>query len=231
MAGDYLGGKYGKMDNRQALAEAIRQGDLPKTKTLISEHPPLLHALGDDRIPLTMLAAYYRQMELFSWMIAQKKVPTLYEAVVDGYTARVSQLLEHTPELVNEYTPDGHTPLGLACYFDRPVIARLLLSYGADVNQPSANGARVAPLHSAVAAGSLEITLLLLENGAEVNGTQQGSITALHSAAHRGRADLVELLLQYGADPAARMDDGRTPLDFARADGHEETLRVLLGQP
>lgn len=86
---------------------------------------------------------------------------------------------------------------------------------------------RVTPLHSAVAAGQLEIARWLVERGATVDARQQGGYTPLHSAAHGGHLPLVELLLAHGADRALRTDDGRKAADLARAADREDVLARL----
>jgi ankyrin repeat protein len=59
-----------------------------------------------------------------------------------------------------------------------------------------------------------------------VNAGVEGGHTPLHSAAFNGNAEIVGLLLAAGADPAAPNDDGKTPLDLAREQGHEDVLRI-----
>ncbi|MBL8094522.1 MAG: ankyrin repeat domain-containing protein, partial [Anaerolineales bacterium] len=42
-----------------------------------------------------------------------------------------------------------------------------------------------------------------------------------------GQAELVRLLLDHGADLAQTTDDGRRPLDFALAGGHNDVAALL----
>jgi ankyrin repeat protein len=51
-------------------------------------------------------------------------------------------------------------------------------------------------------------------------------------AAAHNQAPIVGLLLQSGATPAARASDGRTALDYAKANGHDTVISLfrLLGQ-
>jgi ankyrin repeat protein len=37
----------------------------------------------------------------------------------------------------------------------------------------------------------------------------------------------VKLLLEYGADPTVKDEDGRTPLDIARAEGRRKVVSVI----
>lgn len=68
-----------------------------------------------------------------------------------------------------------------------------------------------------------EIVTLLLDRGADMNGSGYDGMTPLHYAVHRlplaaGNLEFVTLLLDRGADVNARDDNGCTPLhrvDFA----------------
>lgn len=215
------------MQSPEALVQAVQSGDLGKVKAMILQQPKLSESITDMGIPISLLAAYYRQPQIFEWIMAQRSDPSIFEATAAGMADRVETLLEEQPELLNAYAKDGFMPLGLACYFNQPGVAKLLVEKGADVNQVASNGTKVAPIHAAVAANSVEITRLLLENGAEVNSAQNGGVTALHSAAHRGSVPIVQLLLQHGAKADLKMDDGRTALDFAKADGHKDVVKLL----
>src|SRR6185437_4011192 len=128
---------------------------------------------------------------------------------------RVYDILKYTPELVNEYSTDGFTPLGLASYFGHYDVVKMLIAKGAEVNIYSKNAMQVAPIHSAVSADNLEIARLLLENKADPNLIQSKGVTPLHGATQKGNTQMVELLLSYKADPLAKMSDGETPLDLA----------------
>ncbi len=82
----------------------------------------------------------------------------------------------------------------------------------------------ITPIVQAAVIGSLPITELLIEYGADVNLCQRNGESALANAANRGNIKLVALLLEQGADPNLRMRLG-TPL--ALADG-AAVMKVLL---
>lgn len=139
----------------------------------------------------------------------------------------------------------GARPDGLLRYRDRPFgdavpalvlavcergqqgIVKLLLSHGADVNQPWPGGR--TPLYAAAGCEAEESTALLLAHGARVDLTysERGWRTPLHSAAERGyRPRLVRMLIQAGADVNAMDRDGATPLNLAR--DSEEIRQILI---
>lgn len=94
-------------------------------------------------------------------------------------------------------------PLHLAVRRKDPWAVGMLLAKEAAVNQP--NGAGVTPLALAASAwnadmteAQLEVTQLLLENGAAVHEPVGSSgNTLLHIAQTHGRTDLIDLLLEF----------------------------------
>jgi ankyrin repeat protein len=84
------------------------------------------------------------------------------------------------------------------------------------------------PLTKAATHGPLKVVKLLLQRGAEVNGTGPGDATALHWAAYVGREETATFLLSKGADAHRRDTNGRVPLIVACWKGHLGVVRVLL---
>jgi len=77
--------------------------------------------------------------------------------------------------------------------------------------------AGASALHLAVSVEHIEITELLLENGADIDirARDQHGGTPLHWAAFLGYRQMAEMLVEAGADINAPDDDGYTPLDAA----------------
>jgi len=71
----------------------------------------------------------------------------------------------------------------------------------------------------------------LLENGANINQTDNHGETVLHYAAAPVEEDLemLELLLKSGADPNARAKDGSTPLNRAMNETRIENMLRRFG--
>lgn len=86
-----------------------------------------------------------------------------------------------------------------------------------------------SPMMLAAFEGSLECARVLVERGAPVSESDEGSgLTPLHFAAQQSEPALVELLLAAGADPRARSLDGQTPLHRAIFSGCERGARALI---
>ena len=69
---------------------------------------------------------------------------------------------------------------------------------------------------------------LLLDNGADTEGTDEHGHTALHFAAGYGNAEIARMLIEHGADVDAVGRIGNTPLLIAAQEGHTAVARILV---
>ncbi|KAJ2904707.1 hypothetical protein GGI21_004253, partial [Coemansia aciculifera] len=83
-------------------------------------------------------------------------------------------------------------------------------------------------LHRASNAGDLELTISLINQGADINLKDNAGWTPLHEAALEGHSAVAVALLRRGADFSARGFGGDTPLHDACANGHVDVARSLL---
>ncbi|HVV54678.1 MAG TPA: ankyrin repeat domain-containing protein [Mucilaginibacter sp.] len=211
----------------EKLEEYIASSDLNGLNDLLLQNPVLAKTKTSQQVSPLMLSCYYKKPEVTALLLKFVDEISLFEASAAGKFDVVAHLLFLHPDAVNDYAEDGFTPLGLACYFGQTEVARYLVLKGADVNQPSNNGFRVFPIHSAVAGDHTEITRMLIENGANVNVRQQAGATPLHSAAQNGNLDILIMLLENGADTSVRMEGGKLPADMAREKGFTEIAEIL----
>jgi uncharacterized protein len=210
----------------QPLLDAIKAGDVERVRELLRADPSLLAAKKND-VSLTRLALYVGQRAVAEEFVLQGAPFDVFDACALGDLTLTETLVTADPSLVKSFSPDGHSPLGLACFFGHTAVAMLLIERGADVNAASQNNMQVRPLHSAVARKSRSIVELLLARGADVNAKQQHGYTPLHGAAAAGDHELAEILLQHGADKAAKSDDGKTPHALASERSHSAILGLL----
>lgn len=205
----------------------IENNDAENLKALLMQNPKLSSVKTGAGVSPLMLSCYYKKPLITAILLEFAAALTLHEAAASGQLDHLMHLLFAHPENINAFSNDGFTPLGLACYFGHEKIVKYLLQKGADVNLPSNNGFRVFPIHSAVAANSFAITLLLIDSKAEVNVTQQSGVTPLHSAAQNGDVDILILLLEHGAETNIRMEGGKLPADLAREKGYLDIATIL----
>src|ERR1700712_3140378 len=211
----------------EKLEEYIAAADLVALNDLLSSDPSLAAKNTSHNVSPLMLSCYYKKPVVSELLLKFVTEMSLFEAAAVGKFDVVAHVLYTHPESVNDYAPDGFTPLGLACYFGQFEVARYLVLKGADVNLPSNNGFHVFPLHSAAAGNYTDIARMLIENGAQVNVKQQAGATPLHSAAQNGNLELLILLLENGAETNTRMEGGKLPTDLARDKGFEEIAEIL----
>ena len=148
-----------------------------------------------------------------------------------GDRDRVNAMLAGNPSLLDEFTPDGFLPAGLAIFFRHPELARELIDRGADIHAAARNAQGVAPVHAAASVCDTASMQLLLERGANPNARQHLGYVPLHASAANGDRATAELLVAHGADSNASNDDGKTPADFAAERGHHELAEWLRRQP
>lgn len=214
-------------ENQRALLDAIRESNADAVREILARDSSAAAAELDNGVSAVLLATYHRRPDIAEQLMAAGAKPGLYEAAALGRLLEVRDALRSDPESANSHAPDGHTPLGLACFFGHLEVAELLLSHGANPNRESRNFQRVAPLHSAAAADSLAIVKLLLDAGANPRKEQDTGFTALHSAAAHGNLEMVRLLLERGAKADARTVEGRTPVSYAAERGHHAVVDYL----
>jgi len=208
--------------------DAIKQGDREGVERRLKLDPGLINARDNGLSPI-LVAAYYQEPEIASFLADKAIVSTIFEASATGRLNHVMRLLARDPQLVNNYAEDGFQALGLACFFGHIEVAEYLVKGGAPINAPSRNELGAAPLQSAVAAGHAEIVRMLLKHGADPNVREQGGSTPLHAAAQNGDEDMIRILLFGGSDLNIKNDEGKTPLDLAMEAEHAKAT-LLLGE-
>jgi len=206
--------------------EAIRQGNKQEVERRLRLSPDLIHARENDLSPI-LVAAYYHEPELASFLADKTVALTIFEASATGKLNNIIRMLARDPQLVNSCAEDGFQPLGLACYFGHFEAAEYLVKAGAPINSHSRNSLNAAPIQSAAAAGHVKIVKMLLENRADPNVREQGGYTPLHAAAQNGDEGMIRALLYGGADLNVKSTDGKTPLDLAREAGHTKAVTLL----
>lgn len=211
----------------QSFFEAIRAGDREKVSALLSADASLLAAKDEKGLGVYATARYSGRSEVAALLLEKGVELDIFAACMAGTKERLLQLIDEKPERVSEYSPDGWTPLHLACFFGQPELAAELMARGAEVNARSRNPMENTALHAAAAGRDQEAVCLLIEHGADVNARQHGGWTALHAASQNGDVEMVRLLIGAGADVGARAENQQSALDLAMTKGHQTVVDVL----
>lgn len=209
------------------LFDGIRAGDRGRVEALLAAEPGLVNVRNERGHTPVLIAQYHHKHDLLPLLFAANPVLDIFDAASVGRTARVAELLDADPTLLNAYSRDGFFPLGLAAFFAHPETVRLLLARGADAAQVARNPMKIQPLHAAVAGRSFEVITLLVEAGAPVNAKQQEGWAPLHEAANQGNVELVRYLLAHGADPKQQNDAGKSAIGIAAERNAIEVLKLL----
>ncbi len=135
--------------------------------------------------------------------------------------------INRVAELLNSgINPDDcyrgtYTPLMMACTGDgRYDIARLLVKHGSNVNKEflgydDGSQKGYTSLFYAVQSSNLDLVLLLVENGADINHQSEDGMTPLMRACETSNYKVVKLLIDKGADANAIDREGKTVLCHA----------------
>ena len=99
-----------------------------------------------------------------------------------------------------------------------------MLDKGAEVDQANENGR--TPLFVACFKGHVGAARLLLDKGADVNRAVK-NWTPLYVACLAGHVDVAQLLLERSAEIDRADEDGETPLDVAKSQGHDAVVALL----
>jgi ankyrin repeat protein len=139
----------------------------------------------------------------------------LFAAVEAGDIEQVSRLLQDvSPQNLNNRDQNRRTILHWAVLSGNEALVGLLLTAGVKPSGYDNDG--FTPLLYAVQRRHVQIAQLLLEAGADANGSCEGEVyagyTPLHFAAMNRVDDAIPLLLKYGANVNRLSETDTSPL-------------------
>jgi ankyrin repeat protein len=236
-----------------AMVEKLLKAGANPNTALLSGETALMTATETGSLPaVNLLLAHGADANAKE----PKEGQTALMWAVAGKHADIAQaLIEHGAD-VHARSRGGFTALLFAAQQGDTTSARTLLAAGADVNEKAparsdAASKRVgekavpevpSPLLLASASAQQEISLFLLDKGADPNAADARGFSALHYAAlRRNNLELLKALLAHGANPNVRLSRnapntggisemtvaGSTPLLLAAAAGNTGAIRAL----
>lgn len=127
------------------------------------------------------------------------------------------------------------TPLHYAARNGKPKMLAMLLAHGADLMSRTCY--EYTPLHFTAfpetddeerRTGKLECARLLIDAGADIEGSEQNGETILHKAATQGAIELIKLLLRRGANVNSQANNTYIPLHEAIIASKKGAVALLL---
>ena len=159
--------------------------------------------------------------------------------MVVEYTTELNKAVANDDvEKVRELIVQGHnvngkdegydkiTPLFIAVENGNVEIARMLLEFGAKINQRDSE--RQTPLMRLDDDSNTEMVGLLLQYGAKIDAEDKEGNTALILAAEYGNAEVVAALLKGDPEVNVANEEGQTALMNAASNDDLEVVRLLL---
>src|SRR2546430_12574909 len=130
------------------LFTAIKSGNTKAVERLLDQDRALVDARDESGLS-PVLAALYRGHNVVAAATLRRR-PTLdvFEAAAAGDAARVLELVGRDRSRAGATSSDGYSALGLAAFFKRRDVVRILLEAGADV-RPASRAGGFKPPHSA----------------------------------------------------------------------------------
>ncbi len=129
-----------------------------------------------------------------------------------------------------EPSPDSEPvfpPLHRAVQLENLEMARLLISFGADIHDQERTGG-YSPLAIAVGMKNATLAALLLAQGADPNKKTVPGQTLLMRAVIEQHSQMIALLIDQGAFTEARDDVDNTVLQLAASEGNPRALQLLI---
>jgi ankyrin repeat protein len=156
------------------------------------------------------------------------KAQDIFEAARKGNVVQIEVLSKLRPNTVNAINEAGFTPLIIAVYRNQQKATHCLIKNGAEINSISSEG---TALMAACFQGNEDLAAFLINQGADLNLTNEIGGTALMLATQTRNVAITRLLLKSGADKNKKDKGGRTALDFAKQYNSAELIGLLEGKP
>ena len=165
-------------------------------------------------------------LSVFSFSVFSQAKPALIEMIQKGSSVQeIQEAIEQGADVNPKagFFSKKQSTLITAIKNKRPEVAKLLVSYGADVD--GRNKYEQTALMLASYYGYSDLARALLQAGADANAKSGYEQTALMLAVQVENLEMVRLLLEAGADVNARDKDGNPALLY---NGHLQIVKALL---
>jgi len=182
------------------IAEAIYDNDRRMLKNYIKETGFDINKLGKQNITFLLYALYVGQMNMVEILLENGADPNLLNPEIDS---------TNDPTWENSISNDLPLSFVARTYYDFDLAdVKLLLKYGAKINDSRVNPALIACMSSGNNKRKLKLIDYLLDKGADINIKGSENRTPIIAAADISLWDIVNYLLDHGADYTAEDNAG-----------------------
>lgn len=193
-----------------------------------SEHSTIIESSGNGQLGNSANPIIREHLNLKS-----SDVQNLHNACGEGNEILVEQLLEqgvnvHAPERGARYGYGyGSSPMHIAARLGSIGVIRILLRYGARINQTDST--MLQPLHVAAREGNVSLTTFLVQKRAPLNCVDTLGERPIHKACLIGSLGVVRILVEAGATVDTRHKNRSQPLHYAsRYYDNSELITYLI---
>ena len=151
--------------------------------------------------------------------------PPIVRAAQAGSVVEVEKLLDQRADINARHLQSGRSALLVASHCGNEEVVRLLLRYGATVNDRDASS--LSALHLASLRGHVAVVESLLQEHADIDVKGPNDRTPLRIASEKGQVEVAEVLLRKQAKVNARDESQMTPLHAAAKHG-DASMTVIL---
>ncbi|MCY4328517.1 MAG: ankyrin repeat domain-containing protein [Endozoicomonadaceae bacterium] len=217
------------------LMVAIKYGQINIVKNLINKGATV-DATGYDGITQLTCAAIYGHTDIIMFLISEghdidgialQERHTPLTCAIGNQQRDTIQLLIQQGANVNK-SGFLFPPLMRAVLGDDIETIKLLIANNADVNVKFDGLGTTSLMYSSAKAESINITMFLVENGANVNAQSRCGETPLMFAARKGNISAVMYLLDHKAEVNTKSSAGNTALMYAAQGNNPAVVRYLL---
>lgn len=214
------------------LIDAVKKGDLEKTKKLVTQGVDV-NVVDQDGESILMLGILGKYNQIAAYLIEKganvnfkdKNFSTPLMAAANTGDIVLIKLLVSKGAIVDKLDKDGFSALMYAISNNNPEIVKFLADKKADVNRKTNTG--TIPLLLAINKNNQEIFNILLKNGADINQRLKDGDTLLILAIKAKNIDWIRVLLKNGADINLKNKKNFSAYDFAQLDP-EVFLKYLI---
>lgn len=186
------------------LKQELR-GGTPYRRQRECRYDALISGVENDHLDIV---AYFCEIGANAGMLASRDTTALHTAAGLGHTLIAEYLLQEHHATLTDRTSAGLTALHVAATTGQTSVIKLLLAYGASVNERverSSEGDLVGmtPLHFAALFGHLGVLQVLIRHGADIDAQTEQGAGVLECAKEGDNAhvipSIIDFLLESGA--------------------------------